>query len=468
MAILLYATRCIHITDIVHRLFFPLHLLIVNSAVQRRHPIGTLRTSIMSGNAHGHQECLSELITRFRERLDLDGCIARVGPFTGHLLDNEIMPMFGIKRWATGPDQLDEHSYHRLRRALQLATLFLTEDCTLGWFTRYTFGRRKATSSGQTYISSTKHTESKEARNQVKRNLRALGKSLTLMYRPAFGERGGDYGATYSSKRFLPFFRYFKESDWPDTVEDGRRHPVIVFHNDFFQYFSKSLWNAVPEIWIRMQFLFATTLVHEVTHAYSMWLGIDRDEPLFREEDKEAELGFSWETEVLGYICNPHLHSITGCDMLLSMKAVSYTDDRSQPAIVRRLIGNHPLHFNRMNPGHFRDLFQLQGYRGGNFYSGERFDSHRKWVIAIYALNLQWIASWFDQSSWKARRFDWRNSGRYVPKPLESFVLVYQKKGGVVWVHYPLDPRIEEDVAWIPLAAELERRRGGNKLPCIG
>lgn len=61
----------------------------------------------------------------------------------------------------------------------------------------------------------------------------------------------------------------------------------------------------------------------------------------------------------------------------------------------------------------------------------------------------------------------WQNSGRYVPVALESFVLVYQKKGDVVWVHYPLDPRVEEDVEWIPVAAELERQRGGNKLPCI-
>jgi hypothetical protein len=81
-----------------------------------------------------------------------------------------------------------------------------------------------------------------------------------------------------------------------------------------------------------------------------MSLGMDRDEPLFCKEDKEAELGSSWETEVLGYISNPHLHSITGCDMLLSMKGVSYTGDRSQPAIVRKLIGNDP---SRMNSGYF-------------------------------------------------------------------------------------------------------------------
>ncbi|KAF2441758.1 hypothetical protein P171DRAFT_78507 [Karstenula rhodostoma CBS 690.94] len=412
------------------------------------------------------RECLSKLISRFHDRLDLYGCINRVGPFVGQLLKNEIAPIFGIERWATGLNQLDELSYYRLRLALRLATLFLTEDCTLGWFAHYTFGRRTTNSSG-TYISSTEYSESREARDKVKKKIRALGKDLTLMLRPAIGEDDGSYGATYSSKRFLPFYHCFRESDWPDTADDRCRHPVIVLHNDFFQYFSQNLQDANADVWIRTQFLFAATLVHEVCHAYSMWLEIDREEPLFRKEDKKAELGFSWETEVLGYICNPLFHDITGCEMLLSMKAISYQDDRSQPAIVRKLIGNHPSHFLRMNPAHFQDLFKLQGYRGGSFYAGERFNSRRKWVIAIYALSLQWIACWFDQASWEARRYQWRHTGRYVPTPLESFVLVYQKKGDVVWVHYPLDPRMEEDVAWIPVAAERERQRGGDKLRCI-
>lgn len=339
----------------------------------------------MSENAH---ECLSELISRFHERLDLYGCIKRASPFVGQFLENEIAPIFRIERWATGPNQLDDDSYYQLQPALRLATLLITEDCTLGWFARYTFGCRKQFSSGKTYISSAEYSESREARDQVETNIRALGKDLTLMLRPASGEDGGDYGATYSNKRYLPFVRHFRESDWPDTADDRRRHPVIVLNNDFYQYFSQPLQNAEPDIWIRTQFLFATTLVHEVCHAYSMWLNTERDEPLFRKGDLEAELGFSWEKEVLGYICNPVFHNITGCEMLLSMKAITYQDDLSQPAIVQKLIGNHPLHFNRMNPAHFQDLFQLQCYRGGGFYAGENFNPCRKWVIAIYALNL--------------------------------------------------------------------------------
>lgn len=344
------------------------------------------------------QECLSELMSRFHERLNLYGCISRVGPLMESLLENEIAPIFALDRWATGPSQLDKHSYNRLYLALRLATLFLTEDCTLAWFAHYTYGRRKTTASGRTYISPTQYSQSEEARDEVRSELHALGKDLSLMLRPAFGEDDEEYdeeyGATYCSTIQLPFFHLFHEFDWALIARPHRHHPIIVLHNDFHGYFSQSLEHADVDTWLRTQFLFATTLVHEVCHAYSMWLNIEQEEPLFRKGDIEAELGYSWETEVLGYICNPIFHDIAGCDdivgctMLLSMRAIAYRDDSSQPAIVRRLIGNHPLHFNLLDPAHYQDLFQLQSYRGGTFYAGEGSDPHRKWIIAIYALSM--------------------------------------------------------------------------------
>lgn len=414
------------------------------------------------------QDCMSELISRFHERLDLYGCLSSNGPFAEQLLENDIIPMFGIDRWATGPNQLTTRSYRRTWLALRLATLFLTEDCTLGWFTHYTFGVRKRDASGHTYIAATRYASTKEARKRVKYYLGELGKVVTLMLRPTSAENDRNYGVTYHSKRHLPFFRRFRERDWPSTIYDGRCHPTIVLHNDFYQYFSTSTRDTDQDTWFRTNFLFAVTLVHEIAHAYSMWLGTDRDEPLFRKDDRTAELGFSWETETLGYICNPVFNDIVGCQVLLAIRAVDYHDDRQHRDIVSQMIGQHPLYFNHMNPAHFQDLFHPQDYRGGGFYTEERTGSRRKWLIAVYALSLEWIASWFEEQEWEVRRCNWHNfGGRYVPTPLESFVLVYQKNGDRVWVHYPLDPRIQEDLLNIPMAAEQERLRGGVKLPQI-
>ena len=416
------------------------------------------------------QDILSELISQFHDRLALYGCTTRVGPFIGELLENDIMPIFNIERWAAGPNQLDKHSYHRLRKALQLATLFLTEDSTLGWFTHYTFGHRRKNASGHSYIIPTIYENTKEAREEVKTNICELGKVITFMLRPASHEHDDSYGVTYYSMRDLPFFHCFRRDDWPKTSNDqSHYHPVVVMHNDFFKYFSqKGLQFTDHDVWLRTQFLFATTLVHEVAHAYSIWLGKDRNEPLWSKDDREAELGVSWENETLGYICNPSFHEIYGCNMLMSMKTISYQHDQKQPGIVRKLIGQHPLHFNYMHPGHFQGLFQLDEYRGGNFYAGERLDPHRKWVIAIYALSLEWIALWFDKRQWEYRAQMFRQTQQYAPPPLGlTFVLVYQQNSGFVWVQYPLDPRIEEDRPWIEHAAELEQIRGGDKLPWI-
>lgn len=412
------------------------------------------------------RERLSELISRFHERLALYGCTTRVGPFIGQLVENDVMPMLVIDRWATGPDQLDGQSYRRLRKALQLATLLLTEDSTLGWFCHYTFGHRKK-ASGRTYISPTNYSTSQEAIQKVKRNMRELGKVIVFMFTPASDIYDAGYGATYGNKRNLPFFHRFRKSDWPKTPNGYRKpHPVVVMHSDFCKYFSqKESRQTDHDTWLRTQFLFATTLVHEIVHAYGMWLGKDHGEPRWGQDDKEAELGFSWENETLGYICNPLFHDINGCKMLLSIRAISYKYGHEQPDIVRRLIGQHPLHFNFLHPTHFQDLFRFQGYRGRNFYAGQGSNPRRSSVVAIYALSLEWIAGWFDERHWEQRRCMWRQRHEYIPPPLgTTFVLVYQKNGGKVLVHYPLNPRIEEDVPYIPYAAEQERLRG-NKLP---
>ncbi|KAJ4294358.1 hypothetical protein N0V90_008048 [Kalmusia sp. IMI 367209] len=174
-------------------------------------------------------------------------------------------------------------------------------------------------------------------------------------------------------------------------------------HNDFISYFSQHLYEADPHIWIRTQFTFATTLVHEVAHAYSMWLGKDDDEPLWDRHDKKAELGFSWEAQTHGYICNPLFHRITGCEMLFSMKAISYRHEHQESRAMDEAVGPIPFHLAHMNPVFFQDLFQPQEYRGGTFYAGERSYAEKKWVIAIFALPLDWIMNWFREPHWEER-----------------------------------------------------------------
>lgn len=83
-------------------------------------------------------------------------------------------------------------------------------------------------------------------------------------------------------------------------------HPTVIqirgMSKSFLEtdYESSSLCDR-----LRFDFLLATTIIHELTHAFGIMRRGDLKEPFYHLSDPQAELGWSWEEFALGGIFNP-------------------------------------------------------------------------------------------------------------------------------------------------------------------
>ncbi|ORY05564.1 hypothetical protein BCR34DRAFT_604488 [Clohesyomyces aquaticus] len=117
---------------------------------------------------------MSDVCMHFVEDLKFNGCI-EVPSTSSPTLTNTLHPFIKLDRWPRGYDQHTHRIFEHMRPALQLASLLLTEDCTLPWFHHVTWGyglfdKQKDPTMQRFFIAATKkeHEESGDQRTRQK------------------------------------------------------------------------------------------------------------------------------------------------------------------------------------------------------------------------------------------------------------------------------------------------------------
>lgn len=363
--------------------------------------------------AQGSFESLFEdLMTDCQERLHHNRCL-EVTDLSLPNLRNQILPMFGLERWLSGPGQISADFYVRLTPALRLASRLLMEDCILSWFCRLTFGKRRADKSvrpAREYLSPTKFQQTPEAFAEVRDKLRSLGEVITFMFAPRRYPLE-HYGETYPTKEATSFFHAIRTLDWPRSNiqhlskrHPQRLHPCVVLQRDFGRYLtSQNFDNSTGSLWYRTQFLFTITLLHEVAHAYSFWLFGEAPEPCWDERDDVAELGYSWEQETFGRIMKPLWNEILGCSVLLAFDLKPYSSQGERKRVLKGLIGSANLHWKRVDRysdrSPWEELLDRQWYHGsGTWFCGHASKANHNFIATLHAIPVTWIASWFTEA----------------------------------------------------------------------
>ncbi|KAL6705215.1 hypothetical protein ACN47E_007175 [Coniothyrium glycines] len=204
-------------------------------------------------------------------------------------LDNSIHPVFNFVD-ADGP----------MQQMLLLASHFLTHDSLLVFFIPLLYGRELTSSirgNNKTYLSdpaaNVSATKKAEYLKGVREALHCLGHSIefrnplrTADCSPLFQKR---YSCLIELAEYLGSFY----SD-PDGYAVASR--CAQFRHDF---------------------LFATTLVHEIVHAVGVMKRGNLTEPHIRADCPETEWGFSWEHFMFGTIINPQDRTRPGTFLLM-------------------------------------------------------------------------------------------------------------------------------------------------------
>ncbi|KAH6414172.1 hypothetical protein HBI08_126620 [Parastagonospora nodorum] len=351
-------------------------------------------------------------------------------------LTNAALPMFR-NRWATGPNQYTSDVYSGLHPGLVLASRFLSEDWPLLWFTKLTFGRRcpSTTKPGSTYLAATSSQTLAAEIAKVKANLAELGEVVTLMFAPrSCNEKA--WVVTYNTKRAMRFHAEFSDTDRPrikpeystDTYRRRHQRPWIAMNPFFMDYFRSRVTSCNPAETYRVHFLFAITLVHEITHA-------------------NAELGFSWEREVIGRVVQPMLgyQGIDGIRTLILSELREYTNSKDRMDAVIELQDATKLSKTLTRYGAKRKwpVLKTSDLRGSELFLE---NSSQKYLGGIKCINMAWVSAWFQEDEWVRRRRDWDRRNMYWPPAVrDAFLVVYDQNGTTVQILRSLNVTSEGD-----------------------
>jgi len=204
----------------------------------------------------------------------------------------------------------------QLKLALRLASHFLLHDRTVEFFVPLLYGREmqdiRTTKSflcdPLVYASKAKAAQHLAA---VRQALQCLAKHVVISFvHPGQKQiyactQAVDMAPSLTSRCCKVFQR--------------RRSPTISMSDNFLQFYKDPHGYAQASrcAQFRHDFLFATTLVHEVVHAVGVMRRGNLVEPHYRIEHPETEWGYAWENFMFGSILNPQKRDSPGTYLLM-------------------------------------------------------------------------------------------------------------------------------------------------------
>lgn len=205
---------------------------------------------------------------------------------------------------------------NKLQLALQLASQFLLHDRLLEFFVPLLFGREMHdVRSKKTYLYDPLVHEPKAKQTQL---LSAVREALQCL----------------ADRLEICFVNHKKQRLYARTIANGmtsapqasccrafqrKVSPKIELTDKFLQYYrdANGYANASRCAQYRHDFLFASTLVHEVVHAVGVMRRGNLLEPHYRQDYPETEWGYAWENFMFGSIFNPQDMTKPGTHLLM-------------------------------------------------------------------------------------------------------------------------------------------------------
>ncbi|OCK85352.1 hypothetical protein K432DRAFT_377708 [Lepidopterella palustris CBS 459.81] len=310
-------------------------------------------------------------------------------------LDNAIHPLFEYKRWVGGKTQHTEILYDRISPALRLATLFITKDLFLGWWSHLHWGHRKTDKrTGKKYITDTDIEHTEKGRRKVKERFLKMAKSVTLHFFPV-GWHPDHWGETHCDRQYIPYKLHYHY--WP-PVDRSQPCPVIGISDQYQNFFLHDYDTATLGARVRTLFCLAETLVHEVAHAFYMhthpWHQDQRDEPYHTLENtldiSMPELGASWQNWAVGCQVRPTYNLTGGTSALLRQYTIYFRPGQHtlpMPYGCPSFPGVH------ITPHFYAGLEHLWTRASDGEPDGTR--------VCFQVMPMKWVSGWFNKSEWR-------------------------------------------------------------------
>ena len=234
----------------------------------------------------------------------------KLAPRSQYIDFDDIHPLFREENYAPLLDTgLTPRAWAKMGPAHSLATKWLTTPCLQPFWYRIAFGI-PAMQDGVRYLArSPIENDPRAAQRAFEELLLDLAKKLTIFWAPQHVEHGARIEGSCTNS----IFGFVQENNEEECRALVMRYGNRMSYNDYFDghigLTSRYLYgllsphsNAYNDdaCHMRLQFVIATTLCHEIAHAVYMYRGLDDPESRVYLTDPVGESGYSWIFKVLG------------------------------------------------------------------------------------------------------------------------------------------------------------------------
>jgi hypothetical protein len=226
-------------------------------------------------------------------------------------LQNEVHALFAPDRFLLEDlvSELETDLWQDLKPALQLASRLLLSAPVMEYFRTIKYGKIASEKKyGRTYLIPSSDAYSQEANFEILTNLEMLSQKLVLIFAAIKPDENSDsqcHGIHYVSQEEFGERVFFRGDSSRLPPRSDHQHHYIILNQAYRDYFSNSSKRTATKD-VRTCFLLATTLVHELAHAFyarNIIDGVeDYEEPFLSAEqaDLAPELGCALDTQLYG------------------------------------------------------------------------------------------------------------------------------------------------------------------------
>jgi hypothetical protein len=177
---------------------------------------------------------------------------------------------------------------------------------------------------------------------------------------------------------------------------------LITISRDYQDFFRREIRDATQDEVYRVLFSLATTLVYEFTHAYEFYVSSERDEPRWSKNEKVAELGWSWEHNVIGY----GLHTFKNRAarglrnfFLYQCRLLAYNTPMERQSAFQQLAGSHRNDLSCTSANASGRIVAPPALDPSTIHRStfflENVSSVHNFVAAAQVFPMKWVVSWF-------------------------------------------------------------------------
>lgn len=233
-----------------------------------------------------------------------DPSLQRLVKVSSHLTPNLSGPINDIFAYKNFVDHVDrdtkvpkprisEKGYRNLALALRLATRLIEAEDFLDWWVHAAFGTPTEFMEDHPLLQKT--TEYTDEHRQITRE--AIDSLSTLVVWKFDTFKGTDF--SYARTQALQ--RKWTGPIHPIFSNDPRKVSSQVLIHEDFKEFAENLYDeASLEDQLQFSFLFAASIVHELTHCFGHSRRGNLKEEFLHEDEPSHEHGYSWEQAVFG------------------------------------------------------------------------------------------------------------------------------------------------------------------------